>query len=105
MTQFMLSDARPTPSREAAIASILQKWVQRHGDLNRTAKYPKRFPRQIRELFRVTDSRAARKAMEARYMLTEAQWVWLYAEWLAYIESLGMTIIACRTGSLTFWIN
>jgi hypothetical protein len=73
-----------------AITKIMQAWVRAHEARHRVAKLPRLFPRQIRDLFRMTESRAARKAVKGNYRLTEAQWVWLYQEWLTYIESLGI---------------
>ena len=40
---------------------------------------------QIRELYRATSSRAARKAIKLRYKLNAAQWKVLLEEWTYYI--------------------
>ena len=49
----------------------------------------KLYPRQVRELYMAMESRAARKAIRAKYRLTRAQWEWLCEEWTAYMESQG----------------
>ncbi len=68
----------------------LEVWLQQHERLNRTSKYPKMHPRNIRELYRATGSRSVRKAIDAGYVLNEEQWEQLAQEWRDYIASQGI---------------
>ena len=87
--QYMTSAVRPSEVRAASILRIMQDshctqvWHNRNQEVN------KLYPRQVRELYMAMASRAARKAIKAKYQLTRAQWEWLCQEWTAYIESQG----------------
>ncbi len=85
----MASAVRPTEVRAASILRIMQEAHRTQLRQNRSRGVNKLYPRQERELYTAMESRAARKAIKAKYQLTREQWAWLCQEWRAYIESQG----------------
>ena len=60
-------------------------WLHYLEQCNQISLCPTILPWQIRELYRATSSRAARKAIKLRYKLNAAQWKTLLEEWTTYI--------------------
>jgi hypothetical protein len=76
---------RPTSARQEQVNPYIRAWLHYLAECNQNSLCPTLLPWQIRELYRATSSRAARKAIKLRYKLNAAQWAILYEEWTAYI--------------------
>ena len=78
-------ERRPTSARQEQVNQYIRSWLHYLAECNQNSLCPTLLPWQIRELYRATSSRAARKAIKLRYKLNAAQWAILFEQWTTYI--------------------
>jgi hypothetical protein len=76
---------RPTSARQEQVNQYIRSWLHFLEDCNQNSLCPTLRPAQIRELYRATSSRAARKAIKLCYKLNAAQWAVLFEDGKTYI--------------------
>jgi hypothetical protein len=69
---LLLSEQRPTSARQEQLNQYIRSGLHYLAECNQKSLCPTLLPLQIRELYRATSSRAARKAIKLRYKLNAA---------------------------------
>ncbi len=87
---FRRSKTRPSHAREAQVVKNIEDWLCEPRPGTASLKCPTLLGKQVRELYHATNSRGARKAMKANYILNEAQWGRLTTERSDYLASQGV---------------
>jgi hypothetical protein len=87
---YRRSKTRPPRAQEMQVVKNIEEWLCEREAWNLRFKCPTLLYHQVRELYRATNSRAARKAMKAKYILNDAQWDSLTTEWADYLTSQGV---------------
>ena len=70
---LLSAERRPSSARQEQVNQYIRSWLHYLAQCNQTSLCPTILPWQIRELYRATSSRAARKAIKLRYKLNAAQ--------------------------------
>ena len=85
---LLSAEQRPSSARQEQANQYIRSWLHYLELCNQgifVTLCPTILPWQIRELYRATSSRAARKAIKLCYKLNAAQWKTLLEEWTTYI--------------------
>ncbi len=72
--EYRRSKTRPPRSHEVQLVKNIVEWMRERHQASIDLGCETLPPYAVRELYRATNSRSARKAIELKYVLNDAQW-------------------------------